>query len=59
MVCSSLQHDGAELLGRREGLEGYVERGKTFGISLLDGDVVRSVYQSPLVRATSTPPTKS
>lgn len=35
MVCSSLQHDGAELLGQREGLEGYVERGKTFGIPLL------------------------
>ncbi len=35
MVCASLTHDGQELLGLREGLEAYVERGKTMGIPLL------------------------
>lgn len=35
MVCSSLRHDGDEVLGLRGGLAAYVERGKTFGIPLL------------------------
>jgi aldose 1-epimerase len=35
MVCASLRHDGEELLGQRDGLAGYVGRGKTFGIPLL------------------------
>jgi aldose 1-epimerase len=34
MVGHSLTLDGIELLGMREGLEAYLERGKTFGISL-------------------------
>jgi aldose 1-epimerase len=35
MVCASLRHAGAELLGQRGGLEAYRERGSTFGIPLL------------------------
>lgn len=35
MVCSSLTHRGDELLGRRGGVEAYVQRGSTFGIPLL------------------------
>lgn len=35
MVCSSLTADGEELLGLRDGLEAYVERGRTMGIPLL------------------------
>jgi aldose 1-epimerase len=35
MVCTSLRHEGAELLGQRDGLEGYVRRGATMGIPLL------------------------
>ena len=35
MVGSSLRHRGAELLGQRGGLDGYVAERKTFGIPLL------------------------
>jgi len=35
MIGASLRHRGEELLGQRFGLEGYVERGSTFGIPLL------------------------
>lgn len=35
MVGSSLRHRGEELLGQRRGLEGYREKGSTFGIPLL------------------------
>jgi galactose mutarotase-like enzyme len=35
MVCASLRHAGAELLGQRGGLQAYRERGSTFGIPLL------------------------
>ena len=35
MVGCSLRHRGAELLGLREGIDGYLARGKTFGIPLL------------------------
>jgi aldose 1-epimerase len=35
MVCASLRHAGAELLGQRGGLEAYRERGSTFGVPLL------------------------
>lgn len=35
MVCCSLRHDGAELLGQRGGLAAYAERGSSFGIPLL------------------------
>ena len=35
MVGCSLQHDGAELLVLREGVDGYRERGATMGIPLL------------------------
>ena len=35
MVCASLRHAGAELLGQRGGLGAYRERGSTFGIPLL------------------------
>ena len=35
MVCCSLTVDGEELLGQRDGLDAYVERGKTMGIPLL------------------------
>jgi galactose mutarotase-like enzyme len=35
MVCASLTADGEELLGQRDGLDAYVERGKTMGIPLL------------------------
>lgn len=35
MVGASLRHRGEELLGLRDGLRAYVERGKTMGIPLL------------------------
>jgi len=35
MVCCSLRHRGDELLGLRGGLDGYLARGKTFGVPLL------------------------
>jgi galactose mutarotase-like enzyme len=35
MVCHSLLHDGEELLGRRDGVEAYVERGRWMGVPLL------------------------
>jgi aldose 1-epimerase len=35
MVCASLRHRGAELLGQREGLEHYAEGHSTMGIPLL------------------------
>lgn len=35
MVASSFTVRGHELLGQRQGLAGYIERGKTFGIPLL------------------------
>jgi galactose mutarotase-like enzyme len=35
MVCSSLRHDGEELLEQRDGPEAYAERGSTFAIPLL------------------------
>jgi aldose 1-epimerase len=35
MVTASLTLDGEELLGRRDGLQAYAERGKTTGIPLL------------------------
>jgi galactose mutarotase-like enzyme len=35
MVCSSLRHEGAELLAQRNGLRAYAERGSTMGIPLL------------------------
>src|SRR4051794_14216675 len=35
MVVSSLRHRGAELLGQRQGLDAYRERGATMGIPLL------------------------
>jgi len=35
MVCSSMTHDGDEMLGQRYGLAGYLESGKTFGVPIL------------------------
>jgi aldose 1-epimerase len=35
MVCSSLRHEGAELLAQRNGVRAYAERGSTMGIPLL------------------------
>jgi galactose mutarotase-like enzyme len=35
MLCSSLRHDGAELLAQRSGVRAYAERGATMGIPLL------------------------
>jgi aldose 1-epimerase len=35
MVCSSLRHEGEELLGLRDGLAAYADRAKTMGIPLL------------------------
>ena len=35
MVCSSLRHDGAELLAQRNGVRAYAERSSTMGIPLL------------------------
>jgi aldose 1-epimerase len=35
MVCCSLTHRGAELLGQRDGVGEYAERGSTMGIPLL------------------------
>jgi aldose 1-epimerase len=35
MLCSSLRHEGEELLAQRGGIEAYVEHGSTFGIPLL------------------------
>jgi galactose mutarotase-like enzyme len=35
MVGCSLRHRGDELLGQRDGIEAYADRGKTFGIPLL------------------------
>jgi aldose 1-epimerase len=59
MVCSSLRHDGDELLALRGGPEAYAERGSTFGIPLLypyanrlsawEYDGVQLDHSSPLV----------
>ena len=35
LVCSSLRHDGDELLGQRGGIRDYAERGATMGIPIL------------------------
>jgi aldose 1-epimerase len=35
MVCSSLRHDGVELLAQRAGVRAYAQRGTTMGIPLL------------------------
>jgi aldose 1-epimerase len=35
MVCSSMTHDGDEMLGQRYGLAGYIESGRTFGVPIL------------------------
>ena len=35
MVCSSMTHDGEEMLGQRYGLAGYIENGRTFGVPIL------------------------
>jgi galactose mutarotase-like enzyme len=35
MVCSSLRHNGLEMLAQRGGPEAYAERGSSFGIPLL------------------------
>jgi aldose 1-epimerase len=35
MVCSSLRHDGLELLAQRSGVRAYAERGSTMGVPLL------------------------
>lgn len=35
MVCSSMTHDGEEMLGQRYGLGAYVESGRTFGVPIL------------------------
>ena len=35
LVCASLRHRGAELLGQRGGVEAYVEKSSTMGIPLL------------------------
>lgn len=35
MVCSSLRHEGEELLAQRAGLDGYARKGSTFAIPLL------------------------
>jgi galactose mutarotase-like enzyme len=35
MLCSSLRHEGAELLAQRSGVRAYAERGATMGIPLL------------------------
>lgn len=35
MVCSSMTHDGEEMLGQRHGLGAYVESGRTFGVPIL------------------------
>src|SRR4051812_22832839 len=35
MVCHSLRDAGEELLGRRDGVEAYVERGRWMGVPLL------------------------
>jgi galactose mutarotase-like enzyme len=35
MVCSSMTHDGEEMLGQRYGLKGYLETGRTFGVPIL------------------------
>ena len=35
MVCASLRHEGAELLGQRQGLRAYADSGSTMGIPLL------------------------
>lgn len=35
MVCSSMTHDGEEMLGQRYGLAAYIENGRTFGVPIL------------------------
>ncbi len=35
MVCNSMTHDGAEMLGQRYGLGEYLRTGKTFGVPIL------------------------
>jgi len=59
MVCSSLRHEGDELLALRGGPEAYAKRGSTFGIPLLypyanrlsgwEYDGVHLDHASPLV----------
>jgi aldose 1-epimerase len=63
MVCSSLRHEGEELLAQRGGVEGYAAHGSTFGIPLLypwanrlsswtysvHGETVELPHASPLV----------
>lgn len=61
LVCTSLTHRGDELLGQRDGVEAYRERGKTMGIPLLHPwanrlggwsyGPVQLPHDSPLVRA--------
>jgi aldose 1-epimerase len=51
-VCASLTHEGAELLGLRNGLDGYVEKGSTMGIPLLHpwANRIDAQIDSPLVK---------
>src|SRR4051812_24944044 len=51
-VCSSLARDGVELLGRRNGLDAYVEKGSTMGIPLLHpwANRLDATIGSPLVK---------
>jgi aldose 1-epimerase len=51
-VCCSLTHDGDEVLGQRNGLEGYLEKGSTMGIPLLHpwANRLDARIDSPLVK---------
>ena len=51
-VCSSLTHEGVELLGQRNGLDAYLEKGSTMGIPLLHpwANRLDAKIDSPLVK---------
>jgi len=65
MLCTSLRHDGDELLHPRAGVAAYAERGKTCGIPLLhpwanrlDGDRYEVGGRVVTLRDTGRPPTR-
>lgn len=51
-VCSSLTHEGVELLGQRNGLDAYLAKGSTMGIPLLHpwANRLDTEIDSPLVK---------
>ena len=48
MLCSSLRHEGDELLAQRSGVHAYAEHGSTMGIPLLYPWANRLLTAAPL-----------